>query len=436
MEPRRRLRPGRRSLAALGLAVLCAWPAPARAARYTVAVMPFENLTKDAALDWLTMGIPETITNDLMNIAELALVERLQLRRVLDEQKLQAGGAIDPSTAVRVGKLIGAGILVIGGFQKHDETIRLTSRFVDVETGGVLQTAMATGKLSDIFDLQDQVVKSLAKDLDISLKKAELAKLAERPTESLEAYRHFGQGALLQSRKDLTGAVSELEQAAALDPGFKAAREKFKEVFWSLNAGNYWTYRMSDGTETVELTRHAGGLESFAGQDVFSYYERPRKDGVELDKKTVTTYYAKAEDGIHEAGTTIIVEAKGSSTSVSAQDVPMPMVFPYAYRKDAGWKNEFSRKVFIGGRFRGGSAIAEEYRMTGEESVTVPAGTFKAQVFEKTSAATRKGDDGTETTSRTSSSFWFTPGIGYVKERENGSDGDVVEVVLTEYHID
>ncbi len=90
-----------------------------------MAVLPFENVTKNAEVDWLSVGIPETITSDLTAVPGLILVERLQLSKVMDEQKLQISGAVDPKTSVAIGKLVGADVMVLGAYQKLGPQIRL-----------------------------------------------------------------------------------------------------------------------------------------------------------------------------------------------------------------------------------------------------------------------------------------------------------------------
>ena len=83
-------------------------------AQSTIAVVPFENVNGDRSLDWLSAGIPETITNSLLAVKGIVLVDRVQLRKVMDEQKFQWSGMADERTAVKLGKIAGASIMVVG----------------------------------------------------------------------------------------------------------------------------------------------------------------------------------------------------------------------------------------------------------------------------------------------------------------------------------
>lgn len=61
------------------------------------------------------------------------MVERLQIKRILEEIKLSMTGLIDEKTAQKAGELMGADLMVVGGYQKFGDEIRITARFVKDE---------------------------------------------------------------------------------------------------------------------------------------------------------------------------------------------------------------------------------------------------------------------------------------------------------------
>jgi len=413
-----------------------------------VGVMPFENVTQDSSLDWLSMGIPETITSDLLVIKGVVLVERLQLRKVLSEQSLQLTGAIDEATAVKVGKLIGADILVVGAFQKQAQTIRLTARFVNVQTSGILQTAKATGNLKDIFDLQDQIVKDLVKNLNIELKQNELTKLAEKPTESLEAYEHFGQGSLLEARKDYPGALMELQKASVADPKFALAKTKFTEIYLSLNKGNYWTYETtSKFTGNVKMqqygmaTNRAGGNELFNGMPVFTYIsggESQSSFAGNIQSK-ITTYYVKKDDGIYMVG--LKNDAMAKNRPVLQTIIYEPPYLVYPYDMEVGKKWEVNSAIKMGGNIPSSAKQEEKREVINRETITVSAGTFDCFVIESRSSLKGKnaGLFGGSYSAATIVTTWFAQGVGTIKTRtemETSGTTIVGEQALKEYHIE
>jgi TolB-like protein len=433
------------------------FPTTLFAAIQSVAVMPFENVNKETHLDWLSIGIPETVTNSLMSVRGLVLVERIQLRKVIDEQKLQLTGLIDQKTVMQVGKLIGASILVVGAFQKHGETIRLTARFVDVTSGGILQTSQATGKMENIFDLQDKIVLDLMKNLNIELKHDEIAKVTAKPTESLEAYRHFGEGALLQVKKDYQGSVKELKKATEIDPKFYLAKKKFAEIFLSLNKGNYWTYestgemidhekKMSDRekTESHSISTHrAGGVETFNGMTVFSYITE-MKTQVDVDSvndsvvanKQIKILYEKKDDGIYMVGYKQDMEINKKKHTIIGVFEPSYLYYPYDIQVGKHWevnsvvKNETSGSI----SFQDVAKQIDKRDVLNRETITVPAGTFDCYVIR--SEITVEGKGYLSTTILTT---WFAQGVGIIKTRSEQKDKGYKqwgEEVLKEYHIE
>jgi TolB-like protein len=428
------------------------------AANQRVAVMPFENTTRDSTLDWLSMGIPETITNDLLAFKGIVLIERLQLRKVMDEQALQLTGAVDEATAVKVGELIGADIIVVGAFQKQAAMVRLTARFVNVQSGDVLQTAKATGKLDAIFDLQDQIVQDLLKNLNVELKQSELEKLAEKPTESLEAYQHFGQGALLQAKKDYTGALKELQQASAADPEFALVKRKFAEIFLSLNKGNYWTYETTSRTTLLFMknketesrgtaTNRAGGQEVFNGMQVFSYVtgSETQSNGVYTGntQSTSSSYFVKNTDGIYMVGAqSDVMTNKGQLLTTMVYE-PSYLFFPYDMEVGKKWDVNTVIKIKISGMTSLTSSQKQDEKraVLTRETITVPAGAFDCFVIESMSVLAGKnaGLFGASYSGTTVTTTWFAQGVGTIKTRMETKTKQMtsaVESVLKEYHIE
>jgi TolB-like protein len=400
------------------------------------------------------MGIPETITNDLNAIKGIVLIERLQLTKVMDEQALQLTGAIDEGTAVKVGKLTGADVLVVGAFQKQAQMIRLTARFVNVQTSEIFQTAKVTGKMDDIFYLQDQIVQYLCKNLNIELKQNELEQLAEKPTESMEAYQHFGQGSLLQARKDYTGAAKELQQASAADPKFSLAKKRFAEIFLSLNNGNYWTYGttskiigMGDDNETPGTeTSRAGGHELFNGMSVFSYITRgeAQSDVLGNIKSETSSYYIKKDDGVY------LVGAKGGSSMGTATMTYDPPYLYYPYDMEVGKQWEVNSAILMEGKvfhmsMKGALKQEEKRKVIKRDTITVPAGTFDCFVIESRSSSKGKVHSccclgiGLNYSTTVVTTTWFAQGVGTIKTRMETKEKKftiVNETVLREYHIE
>ena len=107
--------------------------------RESIAVFRF-NTNERLAKERTGFALAELLTHHLMTAPAFAVVERTELERVLTEQSLQASATIDPDSAVKVGKLLGARLLVLGSAEKVGGKYSVNARSVETETGRVLST--------------------------------------------------------------------------------------------------------------------------------------------------------------------------------------------------------------------------------------------------------------------------------------------------------
>src|SRR2546430_2625885 len=140
---------------------LCAHAAPDT--RPTVAVLYFDYSGKDADMAVLKKGLAQMLISDLSSIDGVRLVERDRLEEILAELKLAQSGKIDASTAAKVGKLLGARYMVLGGYFDLMDTFRADARLVEVETGKVLQSTGASGTPQDFIGVEQKLSEGLAK---------------------------------------------------------------------------------------------------------------------------------------------------------------------------------------------------------------------------------------------------------------------------------
>jgi TolB-like protein len=143
--------------AVIGIAAPLA-PALAQAdSRPTVAIMFFNNnvFTKDARdYDGLSKGIADFLITEMSANPNIRLIERDQVQKLIDEQKLVTGGQVDRETAVRVGKLLGAQHMIFGGFMADPKgNFRIDARAVGVEQGVVVYSERVQDKSDNVMAL-------------------------------------------------------------------------------------------------------------------------------------------------------------------------------------------------------------------------------------------------------------------------------------------
>ena len=146
---------------ATGLGQARALAAPERSSTSTLAVLYFDYGGKDASLEPLRQGLAQMLISDLGSLEGVKVVERERLQEVLKEQQLGTSGKLDPRTAARIGKLLGARYLVLGSYFDALGTFRADARLVDVETGEIIKSIGAGGKADEFLALEQSLASGL-----------------------------------------------------------------------------------------------------------------------------------------------------------------------------------------------------------------------------------------------------------------------------------
>jgi len=126
-----------------------------------LSILSFKNLTGDAALDFLEGGIAETLVTDFGQREQIRLIERGQIEIDIGEIEFSQSKYVDPATRAAIGKIAGAEVVVLGGFQRAGGKVRASARFVQVETGEILEALRVERPQGKLFDLQDALAADI-----------------------------------------------------------------------------------------------------------------------------------------------------------------------------------------------------------------------------------------------------------------------------------
>jgi TolB-like protein len=197
----------------------------------TLGIVPFEVDPPDTALLALGYGLADLLTTDLARSKRLQVVDRIQLNAVLREIGLVEAGKVDSSSAPRVGKLVQARRLVLGylGWTPKGE-LGLNANIADVQTGDVQVAVSAQTSINDILRAEKQLAFELFEKLGVLLSPKEQAAVEQMPTRNVDAFLAYSRGVRFEAEGRYTAAAGEYQQAAGLDPGFKAAQAHFEAV--------------------------------------------------------------------------------------------------------------------------------------------------------------------------------------------------------------
>ena len=196
----------------------------ASAIERSVAVMTFANITREPADDWIGTGIAETVSSDLKNIHGLTVIGRARVYDAL--RNLASNANLDESLAIDIGRRLGATWVVVGGFQKIGEMVRITAQLRRRRDRRGAPDGQGRRPVGDIFALQDKIVYELSQGLNLVLRGTEIAEIERRETKSVEAYESFARGMMnlrLASRDSIERAIAAFEHATRKDPEYAIA---------------------------------------------------------------------------------------------------------------------------------------------------------------------------------------------------------------------
>jgi len=184
---------------------------PTGAAHLSIVVLPFTNLSGDPAQDYFADGITENLTTDLSRIRDSFVIARNTAFTFKGKN----------ADAKAIGKELGVRYVLEGSVQRDQNRVRVNAQLIDAESGAHLWADRFDRPLADLFSMQDEIVASLASQLDVELiaNEARRAKRTPNP-DSMDLYFQgmswFNKGRFAENMAEARGFF---EHALALDPG-------------------------------------------------------------------------------------------------------------------------------------------------------------------------------------------------------------------------
>lgn len=204
-------------------ASLCAVSASA-AAPMTVAVLYFDNHTTLREYDVLQKGLADMLITDLGQSEQLSIVEREKLDALTGELKLQKSKFFDPATALKLGKMAGAGYAITGAFTGLDPDVRIDVRMIDISTSKVVTTAQVKGGKDKFFDLEQELVAKFLGAL------AAKAGPGGTGTVTLANALKYSQGLDTADQGDFKGASTQIASVVRDAPDFQLAKTRYTQL--------------------------------------------------------------------------------------------------------------------------------------------------------------------------------------------------------------
>src|SRR6516162_5290759 len=186
-----------------------------------IAVLPFENLSRDPDNAYFAEGIQEEILTRLASIANLKVISRSSTRQYQGK----------PRNLREIAKQLGIADILEGSVQKATDQVRVNVHLINAQSDTDLWAETYDRKLTDVFGVESEIAKGIAESLQVKLTGREEQALAVKTTKSPEAYNAYLRGLAFEVRSryslvsvDLVWkAAGFYERAVQFDPNFAIA---------------------------------------------------------------------------------------------------------------------------------------------------------------------------------------------------------------------
>ena len=182
----------------------------------SIAVLPFDNLSRDPDNAFFAEGVQDEILTRLAKVADLKVIARTSTQRFKSA----------PENLPDIAKQLGALNILEGSVQKVNDQVRVNVQLINALTNAHLWAEIYDRKLTDIFAVESDIAKTIADTLQAKLTGSEKQMMAAQPTTDTTAYELYHKGRSLWEKRsgdNIPKAISFYEQAIARDPNYGLA---------------------------------------------------------------------------------------------------------------------------------------------------------------------------------------------------------------------
>ena len=215
----------------------------------SVAVLPFENLSRDPDNAYFAEGIQQEILTRLSKIADLKVISRTSTQHYKSA----------PENLAAIGKQLGVANMVEGSVQKSGDAVRVNVQLIKAVNESHIWAETFDRKLTDIFSVESEVAKAIAEQLRAKLSGQETRVIFTKPTNNLEAHDAYLRGLAYSQKTSQTpanalAAQKYLREAVRLDPNFALAWALLSDT----DARGHITQALQPTAALSEEARQAG----------------------------------------------------------------------------------------------------------------------------------------------------------------------------------
>jgi serine/threonine protein kinase/Flp pilus assembly protein TadD len=260
----------------------------------SVAVLYFENLSNSKDDEYFRDGMTEDIITELSKIKELQVFPRAAVLAYRDK----------PVTGPQVGRELNAACVLSGSLRRAGNRLRITAQLIRAQTGHSIWAERYDRELKDVFEVQDEIARSISQALRIKLSPQEEKAIARKQTDNPQAYDYYLRGRQFFHqfrRKGFDFARQMFARAIVIDPHYARAYAgvadccSFLYMYWdsvedNLNEAEAASRKALELDPELAEAHAAGGL-AFALKKDFVQAQREFEAAIRLDPKLYEAYY-------------------------------------------------------------------------------------------------------------------------------------------------
>jgi len=191
-------------------------PSTAAIANKSIAVLPFDNLSRDPDNAYFCEGVQDEILTRLAKVADLKVISRTSTQHFKST----------PDNLPQIAKQLGVAHILEGSVQKSNDQVRVNVQLINALTDAHLWADTYDRKLTDIFAVESEIAKTIAETLQAKITGSEKSSIAKAPTANPEAYELYLKGRFFWNKRsgvDLRKAIDYFNQAVGKDPNYALA---------------------------------------------------------------------------------------------------------------------------------------------------------------------------------------------------------------------
>jgi serine/threonine protein kinase/Tfp pilus assembly protein PilF len=308
---------------ALGKQSTSSTPVAVATPEKSVAVLYFENLSNSKDDEYFRDGMTEDIITELSKIKELQVFPRAAVLAYRDKAV----------TGPQVGRELNAACVLSGSLRRAGNRLRITAQLIQTQTGHSIWAERYDRELKDVFEVQDEIARSISQALRIKLSPQEEKAIARKQTENAQAYDYYLRGRQFFyqfRRKGFDFARQMFARAIVIDPHYARAYAgvadccTFLYMYWDSSEDNL-NEAEAASLKALELDpelaeAHAASGLVFALRKDFAKAQKEFETAIQLNPKLYEAYYFYARTSFQRGELTKAAELYEHAARLNPDD--------------------------------------------------------------------------------------------------------------------